>query len=100
VVMAGDSEYPEIADATAPFVYARIMGTAEAEPAGYAPSALDAWVKRAQAWAAGGSPDGLETVVPVQKAKDGRDVFLYVISGYKERNPEAAMALIERLGGG
>ena len=29
VVIAGDSEYPEIADVTAPFVYARIMGTAK-----------------------------------------------------------------------
>ena len=28
----------------------------------------------------------------------GRDVFLYVISGHKERNPAAAMALIERVG--
>ena len=27
VVMAGDSDYPQIADVTAPFVYARIMGT-------------------------------------------------------------------------
>jgi len=26
-----------------------------------------------------------------------RDVVLYVISGFKERNPAAAMALIERL---
>ena len=28
-VIAGDSEYPQIADVTAPFVYARIMGTTE-----------------------------------------------------------------------
>ena len=27
----------------------------------------------------------------------GREVFLYVISGAKERNPTAAMALIERV---
>jgi hypothetical protein len=39
----------------------------------------------------------LETAA-IQKA-DGvaRDVYLYVISGYKERNPGAAMALIERV---
>ena len=35
VVMAGDSEYPQIADVTAPFVYARIMGTTETEERGY-----------------------------------------------------------------
>ena len=27
VVLAGDPDYPQIADITAPFVYARIMGT-------------------------------------------------------------------------
>lgn len=80
IVLAGDSKFPLIADATAPFVYARIMGTSEAEPLGYAPAALDAWTQRARAWADG-----------------SRDVFLYVISGAKLRNPAAAMALIERL---
>jgi uncharacterized protein YecE (DUF72 family) len=100
IVMAGDSEYPQIADVTAPFVYARIMGTQEGENAGYGEGALDLWAARARDWAAGGSPDGLETLAPASEAKDGRDVFLYVISGYKQRNPEAAMALIERLGQG
>ena len=32
-------------------------------------------------------------------AEPPRDVFLYVISGFKPRNPAAAMALIDRLGG-
>src|SRR3546814_214033 len=41
VVTAGDSDFPQIADATAPFVYARIMGTTEGEADGYAPAALD-----------------------------------------------------------
>ena len=98
VVVAGDSEYPQIADATAPFVYARIMGTRESEPAGYSNSALDLWAKRAKTWAAGGSPPDLKVVAPLQPDKGGRDVFLYVISGAKERNPAAAMALIERVG--
>jgi hypothetical protein len=30
-------------------------------------------------------------------APPGREVFLYVISGFKTRNPAAAMALIEQL---
>jgi uncharacterized protein YecE (DUF72 family) len=96
-ITAGDSEFPEIADVTAPFVYARIMGTQEAEPKGYPDAELDAWAKRAQAWAKGGVPDDLETVAPAA-AKTPRDVFLYVISGGKVRNPAAAMALIERVG--
>jgi uncharacterized protein YecE (DUF72 family) len=97
IVCAGDSEYPQIADVTAPFVYARIMGTEESAPKGYAPKSLDLWADRARQWAEGQAPAGLETVAP-QKAGKSRDVFLYVISGFKERNPAAAMALIERLG--
>ena len=49
---------------TAPFVYARILGTREDEAAGYAPAELDAWAARAQTWAAGEPAEGLETVAP------------------------------------
>ncbi len=97
IVLAGDSEYPEIADITAPFVYARIMGTQETEPLGYSPSALDLWARRMQNWAAGRGQSGLETVTPQVVDGVGRDVYLYVISGYKARDPAAARALIERV---
>lgn len=96
-ITAGDSDYPQIADPTADFVYARIMGTTETEAAGYAPEALDAWAARARRWAAGGVPDDLQSVAPSPDQPAGRDVFLYVISGHKVRNPAAAQALIERL---
>lgn len=97
VVVAGDSAYPQIADVTAPFVYARIMGTQEDAANGYPPPALDAWAERARTWAAGGTPDDLDSVAAARTGKHGRDVFLYVISGFKAHNPAAAMALIERL---
>ncbi len=97
IVMAADSEYPQIADPTAPFVYARIMGTTEAEPDGYSADALDRWAVAAKTWAAGGVPEGLQTVAKAGKAAKRRDVFLYVISGFKEKNPAAAMALLRRL---
>jgi uncharacterized protein YecE (DUF72 family) len=97
IVTAGDSEYPQIADVTAPFVYARIMGTAENEPNGYSAGGLDKWAQRARAWARGGAPHGLETVTADARRAGSRDVFLYVISGFKARNPAAAMALIERV---
>jgi uncharacterized protein YecE (DUF72 family) len=80
VILAGDSRYPEIEAPAEDLAYVRIMGTARAHPAGYTEDALDAWAARARAWA-----------VP------GRDVFLYVISGEKAKNPAAARALIERL---
>ncbi|HWA46419.1 MAG TPA: DUF72 domain-containing protein [Hypericibacter adhaerens] len=97
IVLAGDSAYPLIADVTAPFVYARIMGTVEEEATGYKAKALDLWAKRAKTWASGGAPEDLETLTPHPKKSEPRDVFLYVISGGKIRNPAAAMALIERL---
>jgi uncharacterized protein YecE (DUF72 family) len=97
IVVAADGVYPQIADPTAPFVYARIMGTQEAAPNGYDDAALDRWADAARTWAAGGMPKGLRTVGPPPKRGPKRDVFLYVISGCKEKNPAAAMALIERL---
>jgi uncharacterized protein YecE (DUF72 family) len=97
IVIAGDSDYPQIADPTAPFVYARIMGTTETEPYGYSDAALDQWGNRARQWVSGRLADGLETVASVQLDASGRDVFVYVISGFKEHNPAAAMALIGRL---
>ncbi|MBE9607573.1 DUF72 domain-containing protein [Acetobacteraceae bacterium H6797] len=98
IVVAGDAEYPQFADVTAPFVYARIMGTKEGEALGYSKKALDTWAKRAKAWAAGEVPEGLETATPQRADGKARDVFLYVISGHKVMNPAAAMALMERLG--
>jgi len=98
IVIAADSRYPEITDVTADFVYARIMGTSEAEAAGYSKSAIEAWAKRARAWASGKAPAGLAPALAPEPKAAERDVFLYVISGYKARNPAAAMAIIEKLG--
>ena len=98
VVIAGDSAYPQIADATAPFVYARIMGTQASEELGYSGAALDLWAARARAWASGATPHGLDHVEPPRARGTPRDVYLYVISGHKVLNPAAAMSLIRRLG--
>jgi len=97
VVMAGDSRYPQIADATAPFVYARIMGTAAKEESGYSDAALDLWASRAHTWASGAAPEDLKYVGPRLPYGKPRDVYLYVISGHKVHNPAAAMSLIKRL---
>ena len=96
VITAGDADYPQIADLTAPFAYLRIMGTDAGKPTGYTKAALDKWAERARQLAGGEVPADLATFGPAAP-KAARDVFLYVISGAKERNPAAAMALIERL---
>src|SRR5690606_7998429 len=104
IVVSGDSEFPQIADPTAPFIYARIMGTQENERDGYSAIDLDRWAMRLKAWASGAKPEGLDVVdsAAASASRGGsaaapRDVYLYVISGHKAHNPAAAMALIERL---
>jgi uncharacterized protein YecE (DUF72 family) len=98
VVIAADSSYPQIADITASFVYVRIMGTKQTAELGYSDAALDLWAARAQAWASGAAVTGLDCVEPGSADGKARDVYLYVISGYKVRNPAAAMSLLRRLG--
>lgn len=98
VVIAADSDYPLIAKLTAPFVYARLMGTSDTEESGYAPVALDQWADRARLWSHGGGPNDLAPLcAPPPDPAPARDVYLYVISGFKERNPAAATGLCERI---
>ncbi|MBR0681659.1 DUF72 domain-containing protein [Roseomonas eburnea] len=99
IVVAADGEYPLFTDLTAPFAYLRIMGTTAAHAAGYAPKALDAWAKRAKALAKGEGLEDLAAPVAQAAPKAPRDVFLFVISGEKERNPAAARELIARVKG-
>jgi len=82
---------------TSDFIYARLQDTSEEIKTGYAPAALDAWAKRAQAFEKGGAPDDLRTIADKARAKGKRNVFIFMISGAKVRAPAAAMALIERL---
>ena len=93
--------YPEFADVTADFVYARLQkGQDEIETA-YPPDEFDAWVARATTWAAGGEPADLPRADPhhAPEARP-RDVFVYFIHEGKVRAPHAAMAFMERVEGG
>ena len=80
IVFADDDDFPAIDEPTADFTYARLMRTKAELATGYAKTDLDRWAERAKAWARRG------------------DVFVYFISGAKERAPAAAQALIERVG--
>jgi uncharacterized protein YecE (DUF72 family) len=66
-------------DATAGFVYARLQRTAAGAAEGYDSAALDTWASRLTGWAP-------------------RDAFCFFISGDKERAPDAALAMIGRIG--
>ncbi len=97
VIFSADGQFPTIADVTADFVYARIMGTQANEKLGYPKSMIAKWAERARRWEQGEtSPKTLDLVAPPAPKKK-RDVFLFVISGAKERNPAAAMAILGAL---
>jgi len=96
-VFADSDEYPSFADLTGDFVYARLMRTQAEVDTGYCGQALDSWAGAAGTWASGAEPAGLPKVETAAAPKKARDVFIYFISGAKERAPAAAMALLERL---
>ncbi len=97
IAIADHESYPEMADLTADFVYARLQQAKEAEPAGYSPAALDRWAEVARGWAKGESPGGLDYVGDAPAPKTPRETFVYFIAGDKVRNPAAAEALTARL---
>jgi uncharacterized protein YecE (DUF72 family) len=79
VVTVESEKHPLIIEPTANFAYARLELTQADEPTGYAKPALKKWANTAREWEKSG------------------DVFLYFISGAKERNPAAAMAMLDLL---
>ena len=98
-VFADSDDHPSFANRTGDFVYARLMRCAAAEPLGYAPESLSRWAERAALWAEGGEPADLPRVDEARPAAASlpREVFMFFISGAKERAPHAAMGLIERM---
>ncbi len=96
-IIAGcDAEFPCILDVTAGFVYVRLMVTSPKEKLGYPAAVLKKWAGRLEDWEAGGNaPVDMLLAKPGPKKK--REVFAFVISGAKAKNPAAAMALIAAL---
>jgi uncharacterized protein YecE (DUF72 family) len=99
-VLTESDEYPALFDAQGDVVYARIMRTASELPDGCTPQALDGLADCARLLRDGGLP----SVMPLVEAAapdlrtEPRAVFVFFISGAKERAPAAAMALMRRLG--
>jgi len=95
-IVYGDSDdFPCLADVSGDLVYARLMCARPEVQTGYEPAKLDHWADIVRSWARGESPPGLPYIAdpaPVQP----RDTYVFFISGAKERNPAAAIALIER----
>lgn len=80
VVYAEDDDFPKLHHTGADFAVARLMQSKEGEAAGYPKKEIGRFAGLAKDWAG------------------KKDVFVFFISGAKERNPDAAMALQDALG--
>jgi len=99
IVYAHHEKYPEVADVTGDFVYARLQRGSDDNENCYPEKELDGWAGRAKIWAAGGQPGDLPYADPAHEAgKQPRDVFVYFITSGKVRAPFGAMALQSRVG--
>src|SRR5579863_5362259 len=98
VVFTDHAKYPNIADLTGDFVYARLQRGKDTIATAYPPKEIGTWADRLQSWARGQAPADLPRVSPTDNAEAAPcDVFAYVIHEGKIRAPAGAMALIERL---
>jgi len=97
-VFADSDDYPSFADVTGNFIYARLMRCESANECGYATEGIGGWAARARAWAEGREPEGVERVEAPAASGAARDVFMFFISGAKERAPAAAVATLAALG--
>ena len=99
VVVAGDADYP--ADRRPDRAFR--LHADHGDPRGRSGRLFRRGPRPLGQGGAGAGPKGwrpmtLEQPAPPTDDRAARDVFLYVISGAKRRNPAAAMALIERVG--
>lgn len=79
-VYAEDDEFPKLRHAGGDFAVARLMQSKPDNSTGYARSEIDRFAKLFEAWSM------------------SQDVYAFFISGAKERNPAAGMALLNKLG--
>ncbi len=96
-VFADSNDYPSFADLTGSFVYARLMRCEACHDTGYPTAALATWASTARAWSRGQEPEGLARVETFPAPPAARDVYVFFISGAKERAPAAAVATLAAL---
>ena len=97
VVYTDHVKYPNIADPTGKFFYARLQRGKDTIATAYPPKEIKAWAERLRRIAEGAEPAELPHVdTPTRHKPAPREVFAYVIHEGKIRAPAGAMALIER----
>ena len=99
-VFTDADDYPSFADITGRFVYVRMMRTDADFPEGCTAQAFAQLAACGRCWACGDEPQALPRVEPAPTDAPARDVFMFFISGAKEKAPAAAMALMRGLHAG
>ena len=98
VVYTDHVKYPNIADLTGKFVYARLQRGKDTVKTAYPVKEIERWASRLRTWAEGAEPNDLPRVTErATGKKTAREVFAYVIHEGKIRAPAGAMALIKQL---
>lgn len=98
IVYAEHADYPEIADVTGDFIYARLQKGDDGIATCYAPAALDTWATRLKVWAAGSEPSDLPRIDPDHSpSARPRDVYAFFITEGKVNAPFGAKALQTRV---
>ena len=92
VITAGDSDYVADRRCDGAFRLCPHHGNVEKEPLGYSEESARCVGRARQGLGGRRRARTISNPSPSRPEKGGRDVFLYVISGHKERNPAAAMA--------
>ena len=87
-----------LTDVTADLVYARLERNDATATEGYATDALDGWAERFRRWASGKPVNDAPRAGKASPLSDGLPCFVYFIGGNKERAPDAAHAMLQRLG--
>ena len=91
-------KYPNIADATGKFIYARLQRGKDTIATAYPTKEIGGWAGRLRAWAEGKDPADLPRIGAPRQDEAPREVFAYVIHEGKIRAPGGAMALIGAVG--
>ena len=97
-VFADSDEYPSFADVTGDFVYARLMRTRAGVRHRLSGTAHRAGPTRRGHGLQAANPPACRASSRRQRRRAARDVFMYFISGAKERAPAAAIATLAALG--
>jgi len=99
IVIAHADKHPLIGVASSGFVYIRLESSRSEIPTGYPPAEIKTWAARAKRWEEGEWPKDIPLLM-ASRSRGARDVFVYVISGAKERAPAAATALLSAVESG